>query len=112
MPSETYRLFADAIAARRPVACIYQEHPRAICPIILGHSDGAERALVWQFAGQGSHGVVRGEWKCLSLAEVRNAEIVDGPWRTGERHRQAQSCVRTVDLDVNPDSPYAPARRV
>ncbi len=112
MPSDTYRLFADAMSARRPLACIYQEYPRAICPVILGHSDGVERALVWQFAGQGSLGAVRGEWKCLSLAEARNAEMVDGPWLTGECHRQAQSCVKAVGLDVNPDSPYAPARRI
>jgi hypothetical protein len=55
---------------------------------------------------------VRGQWKCLSLAEVSNAEIIDGLWQTGERHSQRQSCVRDVDLDVNPDSPYEPKRRL
>lgn len=112
MPSPTYRLFAGAMAARRPVTCVYQQYPRAVCPIILGHSDGAEKSLVWQFAGHGSHGPVRGQWKCLSLAEVRNAEMVEGPWQSGTRHSRAQSCVRTVDLDVNPDSPYAPTRLI
>jgi len=112
MPSRTYGLFTEAMAARRPIACVYQGHPRAICPIILGHSDGEEKALTWQFAGYGSRGAVRGQWKCLTLAEVSDAEIVDGPWRTGERHSQAQSCVKDVDLDVNPDSPYRPKRRL
>lgn len=112
MPSRTYELFAKAMASRRPIACIYQGRPRAICPIILGWSDGAEKALTWQFAGSGSQGPVRGQWKCLVLSEVRNAEIVHGPWRSGERHRQAQTCVKQVDFDVNPDSPYEPKRRL
>jgi hypothetical protein len=112
MPSRTYELFAEAMAARKPIACVYHGHPRAICPIILGHTDGAEKALTWQFAGSGSRGAVNGQWKCLTLSEVRNAEIVDGPWRWGTRHSQAQSCVKEVDLDVNPDSPYGPKRRL
>jgi hypothetical protein len=112
LPSRTYQLFARAMAARRPVACLYQDHPRALCPIILGHSEGVEKALTWQFAGSGSRGLVRGHWKCLTLSEVRSAEIVEGPWRSGERHGRAQSCVRQVDLDVNPDSPYEPKRRL
>ena len=85
MPSRTYELFAEAMAARKPVVCMYQGHPRALCPIILGHTDGAEKALTWQFEGSGSQGPVRGQWKCLSLAEVSNAEMIDGPWRSGGR---------------------------
>ncbi len=112
MPSNTYRLFERAMAKRRPIACRYQGHPRAICPVILGHSGSVEKALVWQFAGSSSSGAVSGQWKCLTLSEVEKAEIVEGPWRTGERHGNAQSCVKDVDLDVNPDSPYAPRRRL
>ena len=112
MPSCTYELFAAAMSARKPVVCMYQGHPRSLCPIILGHTDGAEKALTWQFEGSGSQGPVRGQWKCLSLAEVGNAEMIDGPWRSGGEHRQSQSCVKDVDLDVNPDSPYTPKRRL
>jgi hypothetical protein len=86
--------------------------PSCDCPIILGHSDGAEKALTFQFEGSGSKGAVRGEWKCLVLAEVSNAELIDGPWLTGERHSQSQSCVKDVDLDINPDSPYNPKRQL
>jgi hypothetical protein len=112
MPSRTYKLFAEAMAARKPVACMYQGHPRAVCPIILGHTDGAEKALTWQFEGSGSRGPVRGQWKCLFLTDVSNADMVEGPWLSGKRHSQAQSCVKDVDLDVNPDSPYGPKRRL
>jgi hypothetical protein len=46
------------------------------------------------------------------LAAVIDAEIIDGPWRSGKRHSQSQSCVKDVDLDVNPNSPYGPKRRL
>jgi hypothetical protein len=112
MPSHTYAMFAEAMAVRKPIVCMYQGHPRALCPIILGHTDGVEKALTWQFEGSGSRGAVRGQWKCLSLVEVSNAEMIDGPWRSGGEHRRSQSCVKDVDLDVNPDSPYTPKRRL
>jgi hypothetical protein len=70
VPSATYRLLEKAMRELKPVVCMYQGHPRAICPIILGHSDGAEKALAFQFGGSGSKGPVRGAWKCLALAEV------------------------------------------
>jgi hypothetical protein len=112
MPSPTYDLFAEAMAARKPIVCMYNSHPRAICPILLGYTDGAEKALTYQIGGIGSQGPVHGQWKCLALADVSNAEIVDGLWRSGRRHSRSQSCVKDVDLDVNPDSPYNPKRRL
>jgi len=110
--SAAYHLFHRAMAERRPVACLYNGHARALCPIILGHSDGAEKALVWQFAGDAEHGRVPG-WKCLILSEVANATLVDAPWHEAPgQHSGPQSCVKEVDLDVNPASPYAPKRRL
>ena len=53
-----------------------------------------------------------GAWRCLELAKVTRAELADGPWRSGEGHSQPQGCVKDVDLDVNPDSPYDPKRRL
>jgi hypothetical protein len=46
------------------------------------------------------------------LSEVTDAELSDGPWRTGTSHTQPQGCVEVVDLDVNPESPYRPKRRL
>lgn len=112
MPSRTYELFADAVAARRPIVCMYDGYRRSICPIILGHSDGQERALTWQFGGSGSKGPVHGKWRCLELAKVTHVEMIDGPWQSGDSHMTSQSCVKDVDLDVNPESPYRPRRRL
>jgi hypothetical protein len=71
-----------------------------------------EKALVFQFAGSNRDGPVRGEWKCFILAKVKRAHLIDGQWRSEAEHKSAQSCVQDVDLDVNPDSPYNPRRRI
>ena len=113
MPSDTYHLFAEAMAGRKHIFCTYDGHPRALCPIILGHSQGQEKALAFQFGGGSSKGLLPGgEWKCLFLAKVSDVQLRDGPWHTGNRHQQRQTCVEIVDLDVNPHSPYKPKRRL
>jgi hypothetical protein len=109
--SETYQLFARAIIERRQIFCIYENHPRELCPIILGHSRGEEKALTYQFGGSSNSGLPPGgEWRCLWLAKVREAAPRDGPWHSGSSHTQPQGCVEIVDLDVNPASPYKPKR--
>jgi len=111
--SATYRLLRQAMDQLRPVACVYDGKRREICPIVLGHSVGEEKALVYQFGGESSQGAAgaRG-WKCLTLSKIRNAHMIDGPWHDGPGpHGQAQSCVAEVDRDVNPASPCRPRRR-
>jgi hypothetical protein len=113
MPSPTYKLFAQAMISRKQILCIYDGYPRAICPAILGHSKGEEKALVYQFAGGSSKGLpLEGQWKCFLLARVNDIRLRDGPWHAGSSHQQPQSCVEDVDLDVNPASPYNPRRRL
>lgn len=96
---------------RRQILCIYDGYARALCPI--GHGDGEEKALAYQFAGESSTPLrAAGQWKCLRLSKVGRAELRDGPWHAAARHEQPQSCVKEVDLDVNPESPYRPRRRI
>jgi hypothetical protein len=84
-----------------------------LCPIILGHAQGREKALTYQFAGQSKKGLPPGgQWRCLWLSEVSNVRLRDGPWHAGDSHNQPQGCVDVVDLDVNPASPYNPKRRL
>jgi hypothetical protein len=52
MASAVYDLFARAMQERKQILCLYQGLPREICPIILGHTKGAEVALVFQFGGR------------------------------------------------------------
>lgn len=89
----------------------YQGYPREVCPVILGHKGSRERLLAYQFAGAGSRGPVRGEWKCFDLAEVEDAETRSGRWHSGAKHRAPQSCVDDVFIDVNTDVADQPGRQ-
>lgn len=113
MPSRTYALFAKAMTERKQILCTYDGYPRELCAIILGHTKGQEVALTYQFGGLSKSGLkAGGQWKCLALAKVSDARLRDGPWHAGTHHRRSQTCVETVDLDVNPASPYGPRRRL
>ena len=102
MPSATYRLFRTAILERKQIACEYDGCRREVCPHVLGYKDGAEKTLTFQFGGESNSGLPPGgEWRCFALADVLNARLREGPWRTGKQHGQAQACVDIVDLDVN-----------
>jgi hypothetical protein len=112
VPSAAYKLFERAMRERKLIHCRYGGHDRVLCPIILGHSQGEEKALTYQVGGGSSTGLPPGgEWRCLRLAQVGDPRLHDGPWRTGSSHTQPQGCVEDVDLDVNPASPYGPRRR-
>jgi len=111
--STTYDLFEQAMRERKQVVCMYGGYRRELCPIVLGHSQGQEKTLTYQFGGDSSSGLPpRGEWRCLFLARVSDIQLRDGPWHAGTSHQQPQGCVEIVDLDVNPSSPYAPKRRL
>lgn len=113
MASATYIKFAKAMEDRKQVVCDYDGHTRELCPIILGHTKGEEKALTFQVGGGSGSGLPPGgEWRCLFLSKVKNVRLRDGSWRTGSSHTQPQGCVEDVDLDVNPDSPFNPKRRL
>jgi BrnA antitoxin of type II toxin-antitoxin system len=113
VPSAAYRLFEEAMSSRKQILCTYSGRARELCPVILGHSQGQEKALTFQFGGQSEKGLPPGgEWRCLWLSKVSNIRLRDGPWHAGNHHNQPQGCVEEVDLDINPASPYNPKRRL
>jgi predicted DNA-binding transcriptional regulator YafY len=98
--SPTYVLFRAAISGERQVVCSYDGRTRELCPHIIGHNKNDEEVvLAWQFAGQSSGRLP--QWRCLRLANVRNAVVRDGPWHEGGSHRSEQTCVSDIDLDIN-----------
>ncbi|MBV9686641.1 MAG: hypothetical protein JO096_05465 [Alphaproteobacteria bacterium] len=113
MASPAYKLFEQAMTSRKQILCTYDGHPRELCPVILGHTNGQEVALVYQFAGRSKSKLPpHGQWKCLSLSKASNIQLREGPWYAGSSHTTPQHCVQAVDLDVNPVSPYTPQRRL
>ncbi len=110
--SRIYDLFSEAMLLQRQILCVYDGCVRELCPIILGHSQGHETALTYQFGDQSRSGLPRGgQWRCLWLDKVSDVQLRNGPWHAGKAHVQPQGCVEIIDLDVNPSSPYNPARR-
>lgn len=107
-PSPTYRLFAWANDNRVPLVCLHRGRPKAICPVIVGHTDGKEVALAWQYAGKTSGRLP--DWRCLYFALVGDAQPVEGEWQAGPSHQSRQTCVQIVDYDANEHSPYNPTR--
>ncbi len=113
MPSLNYGWFEQAIRMRQQIVCMYGGYLRELCPIILGHSQGQEKALTFQFGGQSKSGLPpHGEWRCLWLSKVGDVQLREGPWFVGSSHTRPQDCVEIVDLDVNPSSPYHPKRPI
>jgi len=102
MPSATYALFRNAILTEQRVLCTYGGRPRELCPHIIGtNKHGDEAVLAWQFAGESSGKLP--QWRCLKLANVRDARARDGRWHEGGSHQTTQTCVTEIDLDINVD---------
>src|SRR5215475_4559935 len=100
MPSATYTLFRNAILAEQQVTCSYDGRRRELCPHIIGtNRSGEEVVLAWQFAGDSSGRLP--QWRCLRLANVRDAQVRGGRWYAGASHKTAQQCVTHIDLDIN-----------
>jgi hypothetical protein len=100
MPSATYALFRNAILDEQQVVCSYDGRIRELCPHIIGtNKSGEEVVLAWQFAGQSSGRLP--QWRCLKLANVRDARARKGRWHEGRSHRTTQTCVVDIDLDIN-----------
>jgi hypothetical protein len=98
MPSARYRDWFDAIRNKRRVCYIYQGKPREGCPHVLGlDRDGKEKVLVYRIAPGGS----QPQWRCLFVAEAAIAGPAHGRWLAGNSHRQRNSCVVEVHIDVN-----------
>jgi uncharacterized protein len=113
MHSRTFKLFHRAILERQQITCVQRNRYREICPHVLGHTDGREVALVYQFAGESTSRLPPGgQWRCFYLDDVSGAEARAGPWRSGDRHRMTQKCVAVVYVDVNTDVPNQPGRRL
>jgi hypothetical protein len=74
---------------RKQVTCLYRGKHRELCPHVLGTTNGQERALAYQFAGQSNSSLPPGgDWRCLRLHEVRNTSARNGDWHTGVRTRR------------------------
>lgn len=102
-PSTAYRIIWKAIRARKQIVCSYKNRPREVFPHILGYkTSGEEAVFVFQVGGASSQPLSpAGEWRCFDLDGIADIQVREGSWRGGSRHRQAQTCIQFVDVDVN-----------
>jgi hypothetical protein len=109
--SETFKTFHRAILDRNQITCTYDGKYREICPHILGHSSGVEKALVFQFGGESTKGLPPGgQWRCLFLSDIADVKVREGRWYSGTGHSATQRCVENVYIDVNTAVPNQPGR--
>jgi hypothetical protein len=101
MQSALFETLVDAIRARKLVLCAYRGFPRVCCPHSIGWTQGVERLLTYQFAGDSSQGLpADGEWRCFDISEMQKVTILEGEWRSGPQHSRPKKCVQRVYLDV------------
>ena len=99
--SSDYAAIRQAIIDRHQIVCIYKDHTRECCPHAIGHTNGIERVLVYQFGGTSSRGLPPGgEWRCMDIPDMLQVQIRPGPWFTGTGHSRPQTCVKQVDIDI------------
>jgi len=102
MPSDAYKLIFRALRRREQLTFSYQELPRECCPVILGYAaDGREVLFAYQFSGATSSKTTLPQWRCFSVEAISDLRSRPGYWLEGSSHRQAQTCVHFVDVDVN-----------
>jgi hypothetical protein len=96
-----YAILRGAIASRSQITCTYQGLIRHCCPHSIGYKDGIAHVLMFQFAGQSKSGLPPGGcWRCLDVADLIGVVARPGPWFTRNDHRQRQTCIDQVDLDI------------
>lgn len=101
--SAAFAALREANLRRRPVRLTYGEKELVVCPYILGHAVGEERAFVLVVDGTGERKESeQGHWICLRLAKIQDIETLDCPWVDRPYPGPVQRCVDQVHLDVRP----------
>ncbi|MFT8722619.1 MAG: hypothetical protein ABF443_11840 [Acetobacter malorum] len=97
-----YQKLKEAVISKKSVRFHYRDYVRVCSPHTIGHTDGKERILAYQYGGQSSRGLPpKGEWRCFDVEGISGLEFTgDDEWRTGERHTRPQTCVKNVEAEA------------
>lgn len=99
--SAAFTALRQANLHRRPLRLTYGGKELVVCPYILGHAVGEERAFVLAVDRTGERKESeRGHWMCLRLAKIQNIETLDCSWVDRPYPGPIQRCVDQVHLDV------------
>ena len=103
---EIHNLLRIAVAHRRPIAAVYKEFNRLLCPHRLcWNKEGGPRVLSYQYGGESETGLgppgAQENWRCMALEKIREVELLDGLWHTAENHSRPAHCIERVEIDVD-----------
>lgn len=103
--SNNYELVKKAIQTQHSIEATYNGKLRLLSPHTLGHTDGQEQALFYQFGGESNSRAIipgsahRENWRCLKLDKLIIHRIID-EWHTSNDHSRPQTGVKIVDVEV------------
>jgi hypothetical protein len=100
---------AGAMLRKSPIQAVYKNHLRMLCPHLLGRNKGGRwQVLCYQFGGESSRGLERGEssanWRCIPLNGLSSIELLDLPWHSGAKHSDVQTCIEYIEIDAEDPS--------
>jgi hypothetical protein len=95
--NETYELLWRAAARKQPVAAMYDDQPRLLCPHVLGRKAGRRHVLVYQIGGRSNSetpvlAAGGGVWRCLAVEKLSDVELRADGWRSEPRSPR-QTCI-------------------
>lgn len=91
----------QAIADKKVLVCTYRGFRRDLCPHALGWKNGRRHLIAFQFGGENSTGLrPGGDWICLSVDDLKDLQMRDGPWRTAPDYRRILACFDVFEMGV------------
>lgn len=106
MNSQNYQTLRDSINNRQNVSADYKGYHRVMTPHTLGHKEGKEKCLLYQFDGESSSATVFPEnspanWRCIFVGELTNIKTTGGAIHTCDNHAKKQTCVDRVEIELD-----------
>ena len=97
---DIHELVRGAIRNRKPISARYQGYERKLCPHVLGWNlRGRLQVLCYQYGGGSRRGLApEGNWRCIQLEELSDAQLLNESWRTAAIDDGQQSCVAAIEM--------------
>lgn len=98
--SAAFAALRQAMLHRKPVRLNYSGKELEVCPYILGHAMGEERAFALEVDSAGKKGSGGANWVCLRIQAVQDIRPLDRAWTVAVYPGRIQRCVDQVHLDA------------
>lgn len=98
--SAAFAALRQAMLHRKPVRLNYSGKELQVCPYILGHATGEERAFALEVDSVGKKGSGGANWVCLRIQAVQDNRPLDRAWTVAVYPGRIQRCVDQVHLDT------------